>query len=205
MKNEIIKVGKSICPEFVIDEGNKHAYSMIYFWLAGIKTEEMDPLRGLAFFGEFGTGKDVAMRITMRIAADGVIIKNFNRIKRGAVILSASDIRDSISIGQSVKGQNEDALTYYNERPLSISDLGKEEKKLMVYGNEMNVMERILCRRYDYWQRRMQDNDYSNLTFTHITTNLSGEGIKEQYGERVHDRFKEMFNFVTFYGKSRRK
>lgn len=107
------------------------------------------------------------MRITMRIAADELIIKNFNRIKRGVVILSASDIRDSISIGQSVKGQNEDALTYYNERPLSISDR-KRGKKLMVYGNEMNVMERILCRRsHDYCKRRMQ---FATILILHLLT-----------------------------------
>ena len=182
-------------------------------WLAGHKTDSIDPLKGLVFFGEFGTGKDVAMRITMQIASNQIIVNNLNGVRRGARIMSASEIRDNILIGQSIKGQNEDALTYFNRIPLSISDLGKEEKKLMVYGNEMNVMERIICDRYNIWQRRLQDGDVKNTLFTHITTNLKGEakgendkpGIKELYGERVHDRFKEMFNFVTFNGDSRRK
>lgn len=157
------------------------------------------------FFGEFGTGKDVAMRITMQIASNEIIVNSFKGIRRGARIMSASEIRDNILIGQSGKGQNEDALTYFNKIPLAISDFGKEEKKLMVYGNEMNVLERIICARYDFWQRRNQDRDEKNMLLTHLTTNLNGESIKEMYGERVHDRIKEMFNFITFKGSSRRK
>ena len=52
---------------------------------------------------------------------------------------------------------------------------------------------------------RKMNGDKSNYLFTHFTTNLSPEMLKENYGERVVDRIKEMFNIVTFYGKSRRK
>jgi len=39
---------------------------------------------------------------------------------------------------------------------------------------------------------------------TFCTTNLTIEGLKERYGARLADRFKEMFVVVTWKGESKR-
>jgi DNA replication protein DnaC len=66
------------------------------------------------------------------------------------------------------------------------------------YGHEKNVMAEIILNRYD-----------NNLPYhcTHITTNLTADEIKAQYGTRVTDRIREMFNIIKFPvgAKSRRK
>lgn len=76
-------------------------------------------------------------------------------------------------------------------------DLGTEANA-KYFGKEKNVMAEIILNRYD-----------NKLDFhsTHITTNLTADKIKEQYGTRVTDRMKEMFNIITFdkNAKSRRK
>lgn len=76
-------------------------------------------------------------------------------------------------------------------------DLGQEITNTKYFGTERNVMHEVLTQRYK-----------NNLhTATHLTTNLSGEQIKNLYGERVADRMVEMFNIISFNenAPSRRK
>lgn len=75
-------------------------------------------------------------------------------------------------------------------------DLGTEANAKH-YGKEKNVMAEIILNRYD------NALDYRS---THITTNLTADEIRAQYGSRVTDRMREMFNIVTFPidAKSRR-
>jgi hypothetical protein len=75
-------------------------------------------------------------------------------------------------------------------------DLGVEDRQAMHYGSRANVMEQILWGRYNA----------GLFSSTHITTNAGTSQLAEWYGERVHDRFREMFNQVTFpaEAKSRR-
>ncbi len=41
--------------------------------------------------------------------------------------------------------------------------------------------------------------------YTHVTTNLSGDQIEENYGTRVRSRMREMFNMIILPGEDRRK
>lgn len=67
-------------------------------------------------------------------------------------------------------------------------DLGTEDEKKN-FGNQANVMQNILLNRYD---------SEINLNYTHITTNLTSEGIVGYYGERLASRMREMFNVIEF-------
>lgn len=67
-------------------------------------------------------------------------------------------------------------------------DLGTESNAKF-YGKEKNVMAEIILNRYD---------NQMNLISTHITSNLTIDGIKEIYGSRVIDRMRQMFNVITF-------
>lgn len=66
-------------------------------------------------------------------------------------------------------------------------DLGAEDEGRN-YGKASNVMRGILT--------DLAEN--GNYQYFGVTTNLSMEMISESYGERVADRFKSMFNIISF-------
>jgi len=84
----------------------------------------------------------------------------------------------------------------HQEIGFCFDDLGTEANAKH-FGHEKNVMAEIILNRYD------NKLDYRA---THITTNLTADEIKTQYGSRVTDRMKEMFNLIVFNkdAKSRR-
>lgn len=77
---------------------------------------------------------------------------------------------------------------------LGIDDLGTEPLTVKSYGNEMSPVNELLTERYN---RRL---------FTVVTTNLTKKAVdgsevdelQEVYGDRLFDRFKEMFNVVSY-------
>ena len=75
---------------------------------------------------------------------------------------------------------------------LHIDDVGTEPASVKVWGNEVSPLVEILYSRYD------------NLLYTVITSNLSDEDILPRYGVRIADRFREMFDFLSFDNKSYR-
>lgn len=79
---------------------------------------------------------------------------------------------------------------------ICFDDLGIESDG-RYFGNQVNVMERIMDVRYRS----------RNLLYTHIITNLNTKEINDRYGIRFLDRCKEMFNVITFdpAAPSRRK
>ena len=76
---------------------------------------------------------------------------------------------------------------------LGIDDLGKEPAEVLDYGNICNPVIDLLEYRYN-----------RNLT-TFITTNLTPNELKDKYGERISDRFREMIEKITFEDGSYRK
>ena len=83
---------------------------------------------------------------------------------------------------------------------LGIDDLGTEPQVVKQYGNEMSPVAELLAERY------------SRRAFTIITTNLThkqGENgllvdeLQEIYGDRLFDRFKEMFNTISYDAEQR--
>ena len=91
---------------------------------------------------------------------------------------------------QRITNASRDSQTQFKEyaecEMLGIDDLGTEPVDIKKYGNECSPISELLIERYNH--RR----------FTIITTNLTKEEIKETYGERLFDRFKEMFNTVSY-------
>ena len=75
---------------------------------------------------------------------------------------------------------------------LAIDDLGTENVSVKVYGNEVSPVTEILYHRY---QQQLP---------TVITTNLTPPQLRERYGERVADRFREMMRFVIYENPSYR-
>lgn len=69
---------------------------------------------------------------------------------------------------------------------LSIDDLGIEPSEILYYGNILNPVIDLLTQRYNA------------QLFTIVTTNLTPKQIREHYGERIADRFNEMFDRIVF-------
>lgn len=68
---------------------------------------------------------------------------------------------------------------------LLVDDLGDEPSEILHYGQPQTPVQDLLAARY----KRQR------LTIT--TTNLTAEQLKTQYGARLYDRFREMFQTIT--------
>nr|DAH79172.1 MAG TPA: replicative helicase [Caudoviricetes sp.] len=73
---------------------------------------------------------------------------------------------------------------------LSVDDMGNEPLERLTYGNVTNPLVDVLEYRYD------------KQLFTIVTTNLTPPQITEKYGQRIADRFREMFEVIVFQGGS---
>jgi DNA replication protein DnaC len=75
---------------------------------------------------------------------------------------------------------------------LIIDDLGCEPSVVKNFGTEVTPVTDILYRRYD-----------AMLT-TIVTTNLPAKTIREVYGNRIADRFNEVFDTIGYINPSYR-
>jgi len=69
---------------------------------------------------------------------------------------------------------------------LAIDDVGIEPLEVMEYGNVVSPIVELLTRRYD------------EQLFTLMTTNLTPDGIRKRYGDRIADRLNEMAVVIPF-------
>ena len=76
---------------------------------------------------------------------------------------------------------------------IGIDDLGCEPTTIKNYGTDINPVTDLLYRRYD------------NRSPTIITTNLDRKDIRDKYGDRLADRFNEMFESIGHTTGSYRK
>lgn len=143
--------------------------------------------KGLYFYGSYGVGKTMLFRVIDSLLESLGRSEN-ERFK----IVSAKEIIRIVSEDKNTK-----IINSYKFGNLVIDDLGEEEKTIGLFRDDVSPMDYLLSLRYEAYQRGYM---------THFTTNLSGEGIiKEKYGLRIHDRFKEMVTPVLFTGDSLRK
>lgn len=149
--------------------------------------------KGLLLVGGVGIGKSTLMNF-------------FRRNQKASYrMISCREIESDFSSEgeRSVKNCSYNLQIAVNSDPFGHQELGYcfddlgTEANAKHYGKEKNVMAEIILNRYD---------NHLPYHFTHITTNLTAEDLKLQYGTRVTDRMREMFNIITFptNSKSRR-
>jgi DNA replication protein DnaC len=78
---------------------------------------------------------------------------------------------------------------------LIINDAGAENL-LNDFGTHRNIISDILILRYRAFQKRGLK--------TYLTSNMTWKAINEHYGDRLEDRFREMFYKVEIVGESKR-
>lgn len=179
---------------FDLDDHNILIVKNLCYYFSEDARFEGDPKKGLLLVGGVGIGKTTLMNFfkqnqhySYRMLSCREIESDFSSDGEKSVQYCSYNIK--IAVNANPFGHQEIGFCF--------DDLGTEANAKH-YGKEKNVMAEIILNRYD--------NQLPGYC-THITTNLTAEQIKQQYGTRVTDRMKEMFNIITFdkNAKSRRK
>lgn len=178
--------------KYTIDDANKSVVENMCMYFTEEKGK-YDLNKGLMLIGGVGIGKTTLMEF-------------FRRNQKASYrLMSCREIESDFSS----EGEKSVAYCSYNvqiatnsnpfghqEIGFCFDDLGTEANGKH-FGKEKNVIAEIILNRYD---NRLPYH------YTHLTTNLTAEEIRSQYGTRVTDRMREMFNIITFdkNAKSRR-
>lgn len=147
---------------------------------------------------------DVARWLTAH-TKPGLMLRGYVGVGKTTVMMAAAKVL-SIAAGRTMRVIDARAITttakndekefdkLIKEPCLGIDDLGTEPSTVKSWGNELSPVAELLTQRYV--ARR----------FTIITTNLavkenSGDELREVYGERLFDRFREAYNFINYDSK----
>lgn len=131
--------------------------------------------RGIYLGGNCGNGKTTMMRAFVRMCTDlGITPLMTSAPKMVAWHLNDHSVLD----------------LPHQEKIICLDDLGTESADVMVYGNKISVMS-------DFFEEA-----YKTRCFLFVTSNLGAKEIEERYGERVKDRFREIFTAIKFSNPS---
>ena len=133
--------------------------------------------RGIYLGGNCGNGKTTMMAAFEKVCR-----------KRGMRVLRTSAPK---MVAWQLDGHSVLDLPY-QEKVICIDDLGTEAAESMVYGNKVSVMA-------DFFEEAYKTN-----CFLFVTSNLGAQEIEQRYGERVRDRFREIFHSKKFTNQSYR-
>ena len=163
-----LEKAKLFIEKYDIDGSNKEAIKDIITYFAGINTRKYPLTKGLLIRGCNGSGKTITFKIIQKIVSFAI-----NNVR---------DIVADFNIGGF-----ETIDSYIKTKERVFDDLGNENMGKF-YGNNTEVMEELIIRRYDHFQN-------SGLK-THFTTNMGNTQLKSRYGIRAYDRLIEMVSIV---------
>lgn len=140
---------------------------------------------GVMFSGVCGNGKTTlvyAFQTLLNYLRDRGLVNN----DAGISVIDAKEVAYYAKDVQRFHQLKDKAM-------IAIEDMGREPVEVLEYGNVLNPVIDLLEYRYNA------------QLFTLITTNLVPKEIRERYGNRIADRFNEMFDKVIFANKTYRK
>lgn len=173
--NLIEACGKQLCTEFAIDEQNRQPVTTVAAWLAREGRQGMDLNKGLLLVGNVGSGKTLLMR-SVRAAMQQAYGSQFGLRPCAEMVRAFSD------------GGYGDIEGWMTAPHVCFDDLGTESEAVH-YGKRTNLMAEVIEARYD----RLQSG---RKCWTHLTTNLGTDQIRDRYGERAFSRLRHMTNLV---------
>lgn len=165
---------------YIDDEDTRSHIATAAKWLTG-------PYKpGLMLYGTVGNGKSTLARACELLVAVQCHSYNVDEAKRFSRT-SAFDLADI--------AKNDTALFERLKKAelLSIDDVGVEPATIKVYGTVVSPFTDIMYYRYD------------RQLLTLVSSNLSLQDICDKYGERIGDRFHEMFDRIAFNNQSYRR
>lgn len=135
---------------------------------------------GLLLCGTCGNGKTTCL-YALRSMTNFLNEQDmFEDPKTGIVIYSAKDI------AYYARCEYQKFMSIRHTPIIAIDDMGQEPNEVIDYGNIQNPIVELISYRYN------------EQLPTFVTTNQDPDGIKEKYGIRISDRFREMFDVVVF-------
>lgn len=164
----------------IIEPEFKHIVGQISLWYANDERFKDDLKKGIILRGNCGTGKTMLLDTISDIVEYGD--------NRKPIMIHVRDVQSLY-----LKNDLEQIDTLKKRFLLLIDDVGVENADIKNYGNVLEPFNDL----FDY--------RYRNRLDTVISTNLTPEKIKDVYGDRILDRFKECFNEYIFNFKSYRK
>lgn len=141
---------------------------------------------GLMLCGNLGNGKST-------IANGIATLINYLKLKNQYGDIIYADKLDAVQAVKLCKQEPDKFEQMKRSKFLVLDDLGIEPTEVMDYGNILSPVIELLTYRYN------------EQLITIVTTNLIPKQIREKYGDRVADRFNEMFSKIIFTNKSFRK
>ena len=165
---------------YIDDEETRSHIAHAAKWLTG-------PYKpGMLFYGTVGNGKSTLAKACELLVAVQCRSHNDAESKRFSRV-SAFDLADI--------AKNDAALFERLKKAelLSIDDMGVEPATIKVYGTVVSPFTDILYYRYD------------RQLMTIVSSNLTLQDVCDKYGERIGDRFYEMFDRIAFSNKSYRR
>lgn len=198
MKGQKVFDQSGIHKKFSLENQNDYDYyACLYLYFSKSEKSKWDINKGLIITGDVGVGKSISFRVMnsifgstdpfYRVPCRHIAVE-FSEKGAKAIKKYGSESYERTTFG----GMNRSKpITWY------FDDLGLEENNVKNYGNNSNVMAEIFLDRYDGFV------EHGMKTFA--TTNLDIKAIEERYGMRVRDRIREMFNWITLRGDTKRK
>lgn len=171
-----IKEGDTVVdPGFAVDDDNREVVTALAAWLAREPHEKIDVNKGLLIVGNVGTGKTLLLK-AVRGAMHHAYGLQFGIKSCGQMVRDYTD------------GGYENIERWMKAPHVCFDDLGTESEG-MHYGKRTNVMAEVIEARYELLQS-------GRKCWTHLTTNLGTDGLREKYGDRAFSRLRHMCNLL---------
>lgn len=174
--------------EFEFDEDTRAHILAAAQWLINPRGS-----MGLMFCGLYGNGKTTLAKAVGQLIAHVTEHERGYSGRREMKFTTAKDVCDLCAASERFQEERTAYKRLFTEPMLIIDDLGEEPREVMVYGMIHTPMVDLIAARYA--AQRM----------TIITTNLEVDDLREKYGPRIYDRFREMLTPIVFRNESYRK